>query len=241
MPSNGALGTGGEPGAGDAGDGGGVPGAGDGGGVPGAGDAGGEPSASGEPGGGGVAPVRVGLGTVLGGGPGGVGRGGGAVAANLTADPGGWLLRLLLAVDAPRLAVLVPARHPDLAGGAIGRELAGLVAAKYRLDVAGGTPDGRHAVVVADRVEAGGLSGPDRVVRWLLDRPHATVAGGWRDALVKTARRTGAELTRAGARDLVRTAVPDPDLLDERVIDLPRHRLAALVAAARDQVAQVSL
>jgi hypothetical protein len=182
----------------------------------------------------GPGPVRAGLAATLAAGlPAAVSRTGGAVAVNLTADPGGWLLRLLLAVDAPRVAVLVPSRHPDLATDRATRELADLVGPKYRLSVAGPTPDGRHAVVVAGRVDPAGLPGPGRVVRWLLDRPHATVAGGWRDALVKTSRRVGpTALTRNEARAVVERSVPDRYLLDERLIDLPRHRLVAVVRAA---------
>lgn len=136
----------------------------------------------------------------------------GPVALDLSADPGPWLPRVLLAVNAVRVAALVPNRHPDVSSAAGQTGLARLVGPKYRLTYLRNTPDNRSTVVLADRVDAG----PD-LVRHILDRAHGKVANVWRDGLVALG------LTRAAAAALV-DADPDVSLLD-----LPRHRIAALL------------
>ncbi|MEC3980707.1 bis-aminopropyl spermidine synthase family protein [Amycolatopsis sp. H20-H5] len=92
---------------------------------------------------------------------------GDAVAMDLTADPGPWLLRTLLGTNARRLALLLPNAHPDLADAAAQKALNDLVGAKYKLRLLRSTPDNKHAVVVADIVEH-----PDE----LLMRAHARLA-----------------------------------------------------------------
>ncbi|MFE3176754.1 bis-aminopropyl spermidine synthase family protein [Amycolatopsis sp. NPDC059090] len=78
---------------------------------------------------------------------------GDAVAMDLSADPGPWLLRTLLGTNARRLALLVPNNHPDLADAAAQAALTSLVADKYRLRLLRSTPDNRHAIVAADVVD----------------------------------------------------------------------------------------
>jgi hypothetical protein len=78
---------------------------------------------------------------------------GDAVAMDLTADPGPWLLRTLLGTNARRLALLLPNAHPDLADERAQTSLSALVQGKYALRYLRSTPDNRHAVVVADAVE----------------------------------------------------------------------------------------
>ncbi|GAA4546063.1 bis-aminopropyl spermidine synthase family protein [Amycolatopsis samaneae] len=119
---------------------------------------------------------------------------GDAVAMDLSADPGPWLLRTLLGTNAQRLALLVPNAHPDLGDAASQAALTSLTAAKYRLRFLRSTPDNKHAIVVADAVEH-----PDEI----LTRAHARLAN-------------------------VSLDVPD-DLRDLRLVDVPRHRLAALL------------
>ncbi|MFI5587941.1 bis-aminopropyl spermidine synthase family protein [Amycolatopsis sp. NPDC051758] len=78
---------------------------------------------------------------------------GDAIAMDLTADPGPWLLRTLLGTNARRLALLLPNAHPDLADERSQTALSALVQGKYALRYLRSTPDNRHAVVVADAVE----------------------------------------------------------------------------------------
>jgi hypothetical protein len=92
---------------------------------------------------------------------------GDAVAMDLSADPGPWLLRTLLGTNARRLALLVPNNHPDLADAVSQQALSELIGPKYRLRFLRSTPDNRHAVVVADLADH-----PDEV----LSRAHARLA-----------------------------------------------------------------
>jgi len=92
---------------------------------------------------------------------------GDAVAMDLSADPGPWLLRALLGTNARRLALLVPNAHPDLANADAQAALKELIGAKYTLRFLRSTPDNRHAIVVADAV-----ADPDEI----LTRAHARLA-----------------------------------------------------------------
>ncbi|MBN6034475.1 bis-aminopropyl spermidine synthase family protein [Amycolatopsis sp. 195334CR] len=90
-----------------------------------------------------------------------------ALAFDLRADPGPWLLRVLLAANAPRLAVLVPNSHPDLVNAEAQAALHDLVGRKYRLKLLRSLPDNKHAVVVADLVDSPAVP---------LTRAHARLA-----------------------------------------------------------------
>lgn len=119
---------------------------------------------------------------------------GDAIAMDLTADPGPWLLRTLLGTNARRLALLLPNNHPDLTDASAQAALTALVSPKYRLRLLRSTPDNRHAIVVADLTDH-----PSD----LLTRAHARLANAVLDA--------------------------PPDLADLRLVDVPRHRLPALL------------
>lgn len=162
-------------------------------------------------------------------------RPGAAVAADLSQDPGPWLLRVLLAVNAARLALLVPNNHPDLADAEGQRRLAGLVGAKYALRFRRSTPTPRHGIVEATAVRppaAGPGADPAAVLgHALLSRAHGKVGNVWREALIRAARETrGVTLTKNEARAAIERIAPDPGLLGLRLIELPRHRIAELLA-----------
>jgi hypothetical protein len=138
-----------------------------------------------------------------------------ALVLDLAADPGPWLLRLLLAVNAERVAVLLPNNHPDLADARSQQTLADLVGAKYRLRPLRSTPDNKHAVLVADAM-------PDEsAVSSVWRKAHGKLGNTAREALAARSGRTKNE-----ARALL--ADKAADLLDHRLIDVPRHRLAEL-------------
>jgi predicted methyltransferase len=142
----------------------------------------------------------------------------GAVAVDATADPGGWLLRILLATDAQRLAVAVGNDHPDLADAAAQRALAELVAPKWSLRYRRSTPGPASALV-----EAVAMEGTDELARHVLDRSHGRLANVWRDGLV-----AHHGLTKAAAVAAIGGQAGDGSLME-----LPRHRLAPLLAAVR--------
>jgi hypothetical protein len=148
-----------------------------------------------------------------------------ALAIDLRADPGGWLPRVLLAVGATRVAILVPNAHPDLVDERAQRALAALVGAKYRLRLRRSTPGPRLAIVEADRADAADPG--ELAVRGVLDRAHGKVANTWRESLIAA---TGATMSRNEARERIRTH-DTAAVLESRLITLPRHRLAALLPA----------
>ncbi|GAA2790435.1 bis-aminopropyl spermidine synthase family protein [Saccharopolyspora taberi] len=138
---------------------------------------------------------------------------------DLRADPGPWLLRMLLACNAERVAFLVDNNHPDITSEAAQTDLDELIGAKYALRFHRSTPDPKHAVVVAQETEHATPR------RFLLRRAHGKVGNTWREALISVAE----DLSKREARDRVSAAAPQAGDLELRLIDLPRHRLATLL------------
>jgi hypothetical protein len=154
----------------------------------------------------------------------------GALALDLSGDPGGWLARALLAAGARRLALLVPNGHQDLASEAAQRALASLVAPRYRLRLRRSTPGPKLAIVEAERVDADGLAAGPRAVRDVLDRAHGKLGNTWREALVRASAAAGAPLTKNEARARAQDAAGRPEVLGEQVLALPRHIVGGVLA-----------
>jgi hypothetical protein len=163
-----------------------------------------------------------------------IGKGAASLAVDLTGDPGPWLLRTLLASVPARLAALVPNNHPNVSSEKGQHELTSLVDSRFRLRFLRGTPDNKHTVVVAEQVLAGELSPGELVVREVLLRAHGKLGNVWREALITVSR--GA-LTKREARERIDAAVGEHPDLDVRLIDLPRHRIAALLPLVEASVA----
>ncbi|MFC7341048.1 bis-aminopropyl spermidine synthase family protein [Saccharopolyspora griseoalba] len=142
---------------------------------------------------------------------------------DLRADPGPWLLRMLLACNAERVGFLVDNNHPDITNQLAQTDLIELVSGKFRLRFHRSTPDSKHAVVLAEAVES------DSVAAQLLRRAHGKLGNTWREGLIA---RTG-ELTKREAKQQVAELAPNPDDLARRLIDLPRHRASEVLARAR--------
>lgn len=156
-------------------------------------------------------------------------RRGEAVATELTADPGPWLLRTLLATNADRVALLVPNNHPDLTSAAGQTALAELLRGKYRVRFLRSTPGPAHAIVLATAVPADEVAAADQVRITLLRKAHGTVGNVWREALIAA---SGGAVTKNAAREAIAALAPPRVDLTARLIDLPRHQIAALLAAA---------
>ena len=145
-------------------------------------------------------------------------RGGVEVAMDLTADPGPWLLRALLATNASRLSIVVPDTHPDLSSWSA---LTSLIGPKYQLSVRRGYPEPGYALV-----EAAAVADPG-VARLVLERAHGKIGNAWREGLIRSA--GAAPLTKNEARAVVASTVRRPELLDASPMSLPRHQLAELL------------
>ncbi|GAA3436203.1 bis-aminopropyl spermidine synthase family protein [Kutzneria kofuensis] len=139
-----------------------------------------------------------------------------SLTIDASADPGPWLLRILLACNAEKLSVLVPNNHVDVRDERGQKSLSTVVASKYRLRFHRSTPDGKHAVVVATRTGTG-----------LLDRVHGKLGNILRETMIAE---SGGTLTKREARELVAAKIPGET--DLRLIDLPRHRIEAIVGSA---------
>ncbi|MEV0085146.1 bis-aminopropyl spermidine synthase family protein [Saccharopolyspora sp. NPDC050642] len=147
----------------------------------------------------------------------------GAPVFDLRADPGPWLLRMLLACNAERAGFVVPNNHPDITSERAQHAISELVAGKYRLRFHRSSPDSKHAILVADLVDT------PTVAHHLLTRAHGKVGNVWREALIA---RSEADLTKREARERVAALAPNAADLELRLIDLPRHRIADLLRAA---------
>ncbi|WP_322753794.1 bis-aminopropyl spermidine synthase family protein [Frankia sp. Cas3] len=159
------------------------------------------------------------------------------VAADLSADPGPWLARTLLAVNADRLVALIPVDHADLVNPECFRALGALFAPKWRLCWRR-LPHDRLALLEAVPIEAAPLSTGEGIVRWLFDRPHGKVGNVWTEALTRDpttqnpARGAGCTLSKKDARAAVEAAVADPGLLAATLMDLPRHQITRIARIA---------
>ena len=179
--------------------------------------------------------ARLRLGTLLAGGiPAALtGRAPFAVAADLSADPGPWLLRTLLATNAGRVAVLVPNAHPDVRDEAAQHSIAALLRPKYGLRFLRSQPDSQHTIVVAEAVDRGSLGPAARVAQRLLQRAHGKAGNVWREGLIAAGREQGGPpLTKREARAAVAARVGQAYVLDAPLIALPRHQVAAVLQAA---------
>lgn len=151
-----------------------------------------------------------------------------ALAADLRADPGAWLFRVLLAANADRVAAVVPSGHRDVRDEAGQRALAALVESKFTLRFLNGQPDAGSTIVAATAVSSG-----TSVASWLLRRAHGKIGNVWRDALL--AADTGEPaLTKREARALVEARASRQEILSARLIDLPRHQIALLLEECDD-------
>lgn len=142
---------------------------------------------------------------------------------DLRDDPGPWLVRMLLACNASTAAFLVRNNHPDIADAAGQHGLRDLIAGKFEVRFHRSNPDPQHAVLLAESTSDESARGK------LLRRAHGKLGNTWREALIAA---SGGELTKRTARARVENSVPAPEDLQVRLIDLPRHRIAAVLHAA---------
>jgi N4-bis(aminopropyl)spermidine synthase len=151
------------------------------------------------------------------------------VAVNLDADPGPWLLRALLAVNARQVAALVPNSHADLASQAGQQVLHRLLGAKYQLRFRRSFPAPKLAIAEAAAVDPSDLDQAAYLRRYLLDRATSKLHNAWRDGLIATAQRFGrTPLSKNEARAIVAEAAADITS-GVRLIDMPRADLARLL------------
>lgn len=153
---------------------------------------------------------------------------------DLRDDPGPWLLRAMLALNAPRASFVVDARHEELRDLAVAAGPWTLPRAKYETVSLERLPDhGLTAVrcVLADETtDDPGLA----LARYVTRRPHGKLRNVWREALITFAARNEKTLTKRTAADLAdesASAAGCGNDLALRLIDAPAHHFPALLAA----------
>jgi hypothetical protein len=153
---------------------------------------------------------------------------------DLRDDPGPWLLRAMLALNAPRAVFVVDARHEELRDLAMAAGPWTVPRAKYETVSIERLPDhGLTAVrcVLADEA-------PDDPVlalaRYVTRRPHGKLRNVWREALITLAGRDGKSLTKRTAADLADESASAAGCANDlalRLIDAPAHHFPGLLAA----------
>lgn len=144
---------------------------------------------------------------------------------DLAEDDGPWLLRALLGLGAERASLLLPNAHPDLASEAGQQALRALIAPKYTLRMRRSYPRNDQAVVEALATDSESQPPSERLARRLLERSHGTVGNIWREGLIELS----PGMTKNQARALIAERGQDERWLQVRLLDLPRHQLAALL------------
>lgn len=154
---------------------------------------------------------------------------GDVIAVNLSAYTPGTLLRVLLAAPS-RSTVLLVAGGRALAGVQHG-PLRRLVESRFRLSVRCQPQGTEPGLLVATPASADPAATARWMLRYLLEHQAARLRNSWREALCNTAARQGATMTKNEARARVEASPLTDWELDARLLELPVHRLAALVEA----------
>lgn len=155
-----------------------------------------------------------------------------AAVVDLADDPGPWLLRSLLAVNLDRLVLILPQDHQELSGQPR-QFLAELVQDKYRLGEASAVDSTSPFLVVAAEAVAGDQGSSGNLRRYVLRRAQGNLLNVWREGLIEVAGQRDQRLTKNEARALVDSSGIQ---FASRVIDLPRHRIPALLGALGESV-----
>jgi hypothetical protein len=157
---------------------------------------------------------------------------------NLYPGFGSLVFRTLLAASARRVAIVCRNDVPELRDAAGQRELARLIAPKYRITrLLRSTPEPDMAVILAKQVPADELTGAERVAGYIFARAHGKLGNAWREGLITLWKSRGRELIKRDARRLIESVTATPDLLDRCPIDLPGHLFPRLIAEIEQSVA----
>ena len=152
---------------------------------------------------------------------------------NLYPDFGSLVFRALLAVSARRVAIVCRNGVPELRDAVGQRELARVIAPKYRITrLLRSTPEPDTAVILAEAPPAGNrnLTAAEQVAGHVYPRAHGKLGNAWREGLIALCKSRGQQLTKRDARDLIESVTARPDLLGRCPMDLPRSLFPPLFA-----------
>jgi branched-chain polyamine synthase A-like protein len=151
------------------------------------------------------------------------------IVADLRDDPGPWLLRAMLGLNAQRALFVVPRRHEALRRLAEGAPEWDLLRAKFASlsQVPVGDLVAVRCVLADDTAEEPGLA----LTRFVARRAHGRLRNVWREGLVDV---SGGTLTKRQAADLAAARAGDRSAdLALRLIDIPAVHFEDLYAALR--------
>ena len=179
--------------------------------------------------------VRIGLGKLLADGvhPSVTGRAD-EIVVDLRDDPGPWLTRAMLALNAPRSVFVIPSRPETLARLMSGAPEWTLPRAKF--ESLSPAPSGD---TVAIRCELAPEDTDDpglALTRYVLHRAHGKLSNVWREGLVTLAAARGLTLAKRAASEQVDEAATTAGCANDlplRLIDVPAARFPSLHAALR--------
>lgn len=183
--------------------------------------------------------VRIGLGKLLSDGvhPSVTGRAD-EIVVDLRDDPGPWLARAMLALNAPRSTFVIPARHETLARLMSGTPEWTLPRAKFTS--LSPVPAGNSVAIRCELADDAPADDPGlALTRFVTRRAHGRLRNVWREGLIAISARDGAALTKKEAAALMdEHAGAWSAHLALRLIDLPAARFPALLAALRASAAR---
>jgi hypothetical protein len=156
-----------------------------------------------------------------------------AMVISLYPGFGSLVLRVLLAANARRVAVVCRNNVPELRDAVGQRALAQLIGPKYRITLLRSTPGPDMAVILAEKAPAAGLTAADQVAAFIYGRSHGKLGNAWREGLISLWKSRGEAATKRDARRAIESVWPRADVLDRCLLDLPRHLFPALLEAVR--------
>ena len=155
----------------------------------------------------------------------------GYLALQLAPHHDAYLPRLLLVSQAQTVLVIVDHRHAN----SLTSTVLAPIACKYRL--VNRTNKQHVAWILYEKQPTPHDNGPLFVLRHIADRPKARLANAWREGLIAWHKQQDATLTKNQARALISQTRIGALFGQHYLAELPRHALAALMAAAKTTVA----
>lgn len=148
---------------------------------------------------------------------------------DLRDDPGPWLMRSLLALNAGKTTCLLPKRHEGLDDLNAGAPAWDLVRAKFSSLSTGELPGSGLVTVQCELADARAAGGELRLARYVLQRAHGRLRNVWREGLIEIAKRAGRAMTRHEALDLLESHAGEyGNDLALRLMDVPAHHFDGL-------------
>lgn len=150
---------------------------------------------------------------------------------NLYPAFGSSLLRVLLAANFTRVAVVARNGVPEFRDEKGQRALAELIGPKYRVTrLLRSTPERDTSLLLAERTPDSALSDTARVAAAVYSRAHGKVGNAWREGLIAWSASSGQALSKNDARRAIDEAVSEPAILEYCPLDMPRHLFPVLMA-----------